>query len=138
LLRRVRPQGTSFSTMCGGGGRRRMGKMYREGRFLHDGDRSIDRKWWMPSSYGRHGATPPAIKHTTINLYNMRRVLIVKTRIYYDYYYFYGLYCQDKSTNRRTRSKPDVMVIPPMQSTGSNNHRTYTLYMSPLGVPMLV
>jgi hypothetical protein len=30
-----------------------------------------------------------------------------------------------------------VMVVPPMQSTGGNNHRTYTLYMSPLGVLML-
>jgi hypothetical protein len=30
------------------------------------------------------------------------------------------------------------MAVPPMQSTGGNNHHTYTLYMSPLGVPMLV
>ncbi len=90
LLRCVHPQGTSFSTMCGGGGRRRMGKRSRGGRFLHDGDRRIDRPWWTRSSYGRHRATPPAITHTTINLYTIRRDYIVKTRIYYDYYYFYG------------------------------------------------
>jgi hypothetical protein len=28
---------------------------------------------------------------------------IIKTRTYYDYYYFYGLFCHDESTNRRTR-----------------------------------
>ncbi len=27
----------------------------------------------------------------------MRRVYIVKTRIYYDYYYFYGLFCDESS-----------------------------------------
>jgi hypothetical protein len=30
-------------------------------------------------------------------------VLVVKTRIYYDYYYFYGLFCHDESTNHRTQ-----------------------------------
>ena len=67
----------------------------------------------------------------------MRRVLVVKTRIYYDYYYFYGLLSLNKSTNRRTCSKPEVMVVPPMQSTGGDHHRTYTSYMYPLGVRAL-
>ena len=34
-------------------------------------DRRIDRPWWTPSSYGRHEATLPSTKHTTINLYTM-------------------------------------------------------------------
>ncbi len=68
----------------------------------------------------------------------MRRVLVIKTRIYYKYYYFYDLFRHDESTYRHTRSEPDVMVVPPMQSTGGDNHRTYTFYMSPLKVAKLV
>ena len=68
----------------------------------------------------------------------MRRVLVVKTIILYVYYYNYGLLSQNESTNRRTCSKPEVTVIPPMQSTGGDHHRTYTLYMSPLVIRMPV
>jgi hypothetical protein len=54
----------------------------------------------------------------------MRGVYIVKSIIYYVYYYFYGLFYNDASTNRRTCSEPEVMVVPPMQSTGGDHHRT--------------
>ena len=68
----------------------------------------------------------------------MRRVLVIKTRIYYDYYYFYGLLSQIESTNRRTCSEQEVMVVPSMQSTGGDHHRTNTLHTYPLTIRMPV
>ena len=42
-----------------------------------------------------------------------------------------------RSTNHRTQSYLDVMVLRPMLGTGSNNHCTYTSYMYPVGVHAL-
>ena len=68
----------------------------------------------------------------------MRGVYIVKSMIYYVYYYFYGLFYDDASTNRRTCSEPEVMVVPPMQSTGGDHHLTYTSHTYHLVIRMPV
>ena len=105
--------------------RRRQNRSWRR-RFLHDWDRRIDRQWWKPSFYGRHEVTLPSTKQSTINNYNMRRELVIKSRIYYDYYYFYGLFSHKGSTNHCALSSPDVMVILSIHCTGGDNHRTYS------------
>ena len=68
----------------------------------------------------------------------MRGFYIVKSMIYYVYYYFYGLFYDDASTNRRTCSELEVMAVPPMQSTGGDHHRTYTLHTYHLVIRMPV
>ncbi len=40
----------------------------------------INQSWWLPLSYGHHGAPLPAFKHTTISKHTMEQVYVVKTR----------------------------------------------------------
>jgi hypothetical protein len=48
--------------------------------FLHDGTLRIDQSWRSPLSYGHHGASLPAFKHTSISQHTMEQVYVVKTR----------------------------------------------------------
>jgi hypothetical protein len=61
----------------------------------------------------------------------MQQALVVKTRKNYHYYYFYDLLRHDALTNWRDGSLKVAMVVPPIQSIGGDDDRTYTSYMPP-------
>jgi hypothetical protein len=65
-----------------------------------------DRPWRPPLSHGCYGATRPAKKHTTINLYLMRWGCVVKTRKHINYYYIWLLLRVASTTIATTTHRP--------------------------------
>ncbi len=55
------------------------------------GKKNTPPPWRPPLPYGRHGAPPPALPHTTISQHDARQVYVIKTRGYYCFYYFLAL-----------------------------------------------
>jgi hypothetical protein len=47
------------------------------------GKKSTSQSWGPPLPYGRHGALPVALPHTTISQHAAQHVNVVKTREYY-------------------------------------------------------
>jgi hypothetical protein len=55
------------------------------------GKKNTPPPWRPPSPYGRHGAPPLALPHTTSSQHDAQQVYVVKTRGYYCFYYLLAL-----------------------------------------------
>ncbi len=58
----------------------------------------------MAAPYGRHGALIPAPPHTAISQHAVQQVYVVKTRIYYCFYYVLAILRHDASSTHLWRA----------------------------------
>jgi hypothetical protein len=99
---------------------------------LHNGTSHINQSWWLPSSYGCHGAPLAVPKHTTISKHTMQQVYVVKTREKYYCWHLYDHLGHEVLTNHCAQRSPVAMAVPPAQSVSGNDNSTYMPCMSPL------
>ncbi len=53
-------------------------KRNRRWQFIQQASLYLNQSWWLPSSYGHHGAPLPAFKHTAISKHTMEQVYMLK------------------------------------------------------------
>ena len=84
---------------------------------------------WMPSSYG------PNPGNNTYNNWLINYAMGISLKLDYTMIItiLYDLLCNDASMNCRMESLWVIIIVPPMQSTGGNNHLTYIVFVPPQG-----
>ena len=90
--------------------------------------------WRLPSYYGHHSATPPALRHRNSSQQAMQQCHIVKTRNTYDWYYLLAYF---QSCQRLGQHKPTYKTLPKKPPDALLNHCGRRLHMASLVPPSL-